>query len=85
MASNMENIGIYNATTMKPTTTPRNRIISGSSNEVSCLAMDWASSSYAWPALDSILSMAPESSPMATICTSMFGKIFSVLMLSARR
>ena len=25
--------------------------------------MDWASSSYAWPALDSILSMAPESSP----------------------
>ena len=26
MASNMENIGIYNATTMKPTTTPRNRI-----------------------------------------------------------
>ena len=36
MASNMENIGMYNATTMKPTTLPSTRIINGSSSEESC-------------------------------------------------
>ena len=45
MASNMENIGIYRPSTIKPTTTPSTRIMSGSSSEVSCLAMDCASSS----------------------------------------
>ena len=83
MASNMENIGMYNATTMKPTTLPSTRIINGYSSEVSCLAMDCASSSYALPALASIWSMAPESSPIATICTIMFGNTFSVPILSA--
>ena len=69
----MLNIGMYSARTMKPTTEPRIKIITGSSSDVSDFAVAWTSSSYALPALLSIWSMAPASSPMATICTSMFG------------
>ena len=60
-------------TTIPPMITPRMAMIMGSSRLVNASTASSTSASYQSATLPNMVSMAPDSSPMATICTTMLG------------
>ncbi len=77
-------IGRYMAITMPPMSTPRTTMIIGSIRLDSASTASSTSCSKKSATLLSIPSSAPDSSPIDTICRTMFGKTLTLVMALVR-